>query len=150
MKKFILLFAVLSSYFVVHAQATVQSVAGVYQRNLINTTDNNIIYTLNLKADGTFEFHSYDKFQLGTPKNSRFNERNQYAKGSWKLDEKVVTFSTASTDFDEKFTLDFDTSKARFISKHPRDKSDKVVETALRFYESKIFWIEHLYILKID
>ena len=145
MKNFTLLLTLLSSSFVVNAQATVHDVAGTYKRDLSNTPPHIIIYTLTLNADGTFQFHSYDKNDRGIPP-----ERNKYAKGTWTLDKKVVSFSTSSTDFDEKFTLDFNTSKARFISKHPRDKSDKVVETALRFYESEIFWIQSLSISKIE
>ncbi|MEO7282461.1 MAG: hypothetical protein ACOH2D_14545 [Gelidibacter sp.] len=150
MKNLILLITVLSSSFVVNSQVTVNDVAGTYERKLSNTSPHIINYTLNLNADGTFHFHSYDKIQLGTPNKPRSNERSSYAKGTWTLAEKVVSFSTSASDFDEKFTLDFDTSKARFISKHPRDKSDKVVETALRFYESQIDWIHSLYILKIE
>ena len=149
MKIFIFLLTILSSSVVVNAQLTVQDVAGTYQRKLSSTGPHIINYTLTLNADGTFYFHAYNKIQQGKPQNPRFNERNSYAKGTWTLDKKVVSFSTSSSDFDEKFTLDFNTSKALFISKHPRDKSDKVVETALRFYESEIDWIQSLYILKI-
>ena len=150
MKNLILLIVVLSSSCMVNAQVTVKDVAGTYERKLSSTSPHIINYTLNLNADGTFNFHSYEKIQLGTPNKQRFNERNSYAKGSWELDKMVVSFLTTSTDFDEKFTLDFNNSKARFISKHPRDKSDKVVETALRFYESQMDWIQPLYILKIE
>ena len=145
MKTFIFLITVLSSSFFVNAQVTIKDVAGTYERKLSSTGSHIINYTLNLNTDGTFHFHSYDKIDRGIPP-----ERNTYAKGTWTLDKKVVSFSTSPTDFDEKFTLDFNNSKARFISKHPRDKSDKVVETALRFYESQIGWINSLYILKIE
>ena len=145
MKNILLLFTLLSSSFVVSAQATVHDVAGIYKRDLSNTPPHIINYTLTLNADGTFQFHSYDKIERSIPP-----ERNNYAKGTWVLDKRVVSFSTSPSDFDEKFTLDFNHSKARFISKHPRDKSDKVVESALRFYESQIDWIQSLYILRIE
>lgn len=143
MKKFLLLITMLSSNFDVNAQFTVKDVAGTYERKLSRTKPHIIYFTLNLNADGTFHFHSYNKIGIQ-------QERNSYAKGMWALDKKVVSFSTSSIDFDEKFTLDFNTSKARFISKHLRDKSDRIVETALQFYESEIFWIQLLHILKIE
>lgn len=150
MKTVMLLFVVLSSTFVSNAQTTVQDVAGIYERKLLKTGPYIINYTLDLNADGTFQFHSYSKIELGGPDKSRTSERNQYAKGTWAMDKKVVTFSTSSTDFDAHFTLDFNNSKARFISKSPRDKSDRVIETALRFYESGVDWIQSVIIFKIE
>lgn len=151
MKKIILLITVLGSSFAGNAQATVQDVAGSYERIFSSTNrPHDIKYNLVLNADGTFQFHSYEKIELGGPDKSRTGERNQYAKGTWTLDKKVVTFSASSTDFDELFTLDFNNSKARFISKSPRDKSDRVIETALRFYESGMDWIQSLTIFKIE
>ena len=105
---------------------------------------------MNLIADSTFEFHSYEKRKLGLPSNKRFNERNQYVTGTCTLYGKVISLSTSANDFDEKYTWDFNNSKAGFISKHPMDKLDKVVETAMRFHESGIFCIEHLHILRIE
>ena len=149
MKKFILLLTVFCLGMVAKAQ-TAQDVAGVYKRVLVNNDSDTIIYTLDLNADGTFQFHSYSKIDLGPPGANRFSERNSYGQGTWSLDKKVVFFDASSSDFDDKLTLDFGASKARFISKHPRDKSDKVVETALQFYESDISWMASVKILKIN
>lgn len=147
MKKFsILLIVLFSSSLLVNAQPTVNDVAGAYSFSLASSSPSHSIeYILNLNADGTFVFHSYDKIESGIP-----TERNKYGKGTWTLDKKVVYFSTSSTDFNEKYTLDFNTSKARFISKHPSDKSDRIIKTALQFYESDIFWIHSLSLLKIE
>ena len=51
--------------------------------------------------------------------------------------------------FDEKYTLDFTNSKARFVTKSPRDKSDKIIKTQLKFLESEIFWMRRIDIDKI-
>lgn len=62
----------------------------------------------------------------------------------------MITFSSnKSEDFDEKYTLDFNKSTARFITKNPRDKSDKIVKTKLQFLESGIFWMERIDIFKV-
>ena len=103
-----------------------------------------IEYSLALNPDGTFLFHSFENHKRGISKG-----KNQYGKGKWKLDGKVVSFFTdKEEDIDEKHTLDFSNSKARFITKPPRDKTDRVVETSLQFFQSGIFWIERLRILK--
>ena len=46
------------------------------------------------------------------------------------------------------YTMNFSNSKARYITKSPRDKSDKVLKTSLRFYESDIFHIKGLELFK--
>jgi hypothetical protein len=44
-------------------------------------------------------------------------------------------------DIDDRHQLDFTGTKARFIIKNPRNLSNKVIKTRLRFYESNIYWI---------
>ncbi len=74
---------------------------------------------------------------------------NKYGKGKWKAEKNIVSFFTDKiSDIDEKHNLDFENSKARFISKSPRDETDKIIKTSLQFFESKIFWIEKLQIFK--
>ncbi|MEY8022178.1 hypothetical protein AB8P51_15195 [Muriicola sp. SD30] len=103
-----------------------------------------IEYTLTLNQDGTFIFHSHRNHKNGIPW-----EENKYGKGSWSLDGKVVSFVTnEQRDLDEKHTLDFSNSKARFITKPLKDKTDRVIKTRLQFFESEISWIERLEILK--
>ena len=43
---------------------------------------------------------------------------------------------------DEKYTLNFTNTKARYITKSPRDASEKEVKNHLRFYNSEISWIK--------
>jgi hypothetical protein len=117
---------------------------GEYYFQAGNEKEHLIEYSLAINPDGTFLFHSYENHQNGIPW-----EKNQYGKGKWNLDGKVVSFFTDKEgDIDEKHTLDFSNSKARFITKPSRDKTDRVVETSLQFFKSGIFWIERLRILK--
>ena len=119
--------------------------AGDYNRTL-NTTENNIFdYKLTLNQDGTFLFHYYSKIKNGIP-----TEVNKYGKGKWTAKDNVITFSSnKQEDFDEKYTLDFNTSKARFVTKNPRDKSDRIIKTKLTFVESEIPWMQRIDIFKI-
>lgn len=100
---------------------------------------------LNLNQDGTFTFHSYSNIKAGIPQIV-----HKYGKGTWSAEGKVVSFFTdIEKDIDEKHTLDFSDSRARFITKPSRDKTDRKIKTRLQFFESKIFWIERLGIFKI-
>lgn len=115
-----------------------QDIAGVYQlkSNSKASNDFELIRTLTLNTDGTFEYYNYRRIENGIPK-----ETHTYGKGTWTQHKKVISFYTAPTDLDDKFTLDFTGAKARFISKSPRDKSDRVIKTSLSFYQSEIPWI---------
>jgi hypothetical protein len=118
--------------------------AGDYNRTLTEEGKHNIEYKLTLNQDGTFVFHSYSKIQGGTPP-----EVNKYGKGKWTSKDNVITFSSNKReDFDDKYTLDFNNSKARFVTKNPKDKTDQVIKTKLTFLESGIFWMKKLDIFK--
>ncbi|KFF19119.1 copper resistance protein NlpE N-terminal domain-containing protein [Flavobacterium hydatis] len=118
--------------------------AGDYNRTLTEEGKHNIEYKLTLNQDGTFLFHSYSKIQEGTPP-----EVNKYGKGKWTSKDNVITFSSnKKEDFDDKYTLDFNNSKARFVTKNPKDKTDQVIKTKLTFLESGIFWMKKLDIFK--
>jgi hypothetical protein len=102
----------------------------------IETTDNNAFeYQLSLSQDGTFSFHYYSKMKHGTPP-----EVNKYGKGKWTVENDLISFfSDKQKDIDKKNTLDFTNSKARFITKSPRDKTDQIIKTRLQFLKSEIF-----------
>jgi hypothetical protein len=51
-------------------------------------------------------------------------------------------------DLEGKYTVNLNNSKARYITKSPINKSDKVVKKALLFYES--FQIKGLELFKIE
>ena len=112
----------------------------------IETTDNNVFeYQLTLSQDGTFSFHYYSKIKNGTPP-----EVNKYGKGKWTVENDLISFfSDKQKDIDKKNTLDFTNSKARFITKSPRDKTDQIIKTRLQFLKSEIFWMVKIEIFKI-
>ena len=118
---------------------------GDYYRSLGQEGNHFIEYKLTLNQDGTFIFHSYTNSKQGIPP-----EVNKYGKGKWIVEGEIMTFfSNKQNDFDEKYTLDFNNSKARFVTKHPRDKTDRIIKTKLQFFDSEIFWIETIEIFKI-
>lgn len=120
-------------------------IVGDYARSLGEEGKHIIEYKLTLNQDGTFEFHWYTKIQGATPP-----EVNKYGKGKWSVKDNLVTFSSnKKEDFDDKYTLDFNNSKARFVTKNPRDKSDKIVKTTLQFLESEISWLQRIAIFKV-
>jgi len=114
------------------AQVLAQS--GVYV-NKPNNSDGAIIkWTLTLNEDGTFLYHFLRDISAISKVNT---EENYYGKGTWILEGKSVILLSKDTDnMDGKYTKNLNNSKARYITKSPRDTSDKVVKTALRFYES--------------
>ena len=144
MKKSILIVFIMALNFSVHAQATAENVSGVYGLTY-DATNALIIDTLTLNADGTFEFHEYDKHENGIPP-----ERNKYGKGNWRLDKTEITFTTGEIDFDEKYTLDFNETKARFITKSPRDNSDREIKTSIQFYKSELSWVVKRLLVEMD
>jgi hypothetical protein len=65
------------------------------------------------------------------------------------MENNVISFfSINKKDIDEN-TLDFSNSKARFITKSPRDKTDQIIKTRLQFLKSEIFWMARIEIFKI-
>lgn len=127
------------------SSAQSSSFAGDYTRSLSEKGKHEIEYKLTLNPDGTFEFHSYSKMQDGVPP-----EVNKYGKGKWSAKDNVITFSVdKKEDLNEKYTLDFNNSAARFVTKNPRDKSDKIVQTKLKFLESGIFWMKGIDVFKV-
>ena len=119
--------------------------AGDYTRSLSEEGKHIIEYKLTLNQDGTFVFHSYSKMQGGRPP-----EVNKYGKGKWSAKDNMITFSTnKQEDFDEIYTLDFNNSAARCVTKNPRDKSDKIVKTRLVFVASEIPSMQRIDIFKM-
>jgi len=106
--------------------------SGVYVSDH-NHSDGITKWTLTLNEDGTFLYNFYRKVKGGIPA-----EENFYGKGTWILQGKsVILFSKETDNLNGLYTENLNNSKARYITKSPRDTSDKVVKTALRFYESE-------------
>jgi hypothetical protein len=137
MKKIFLLL-VLTIGFSLSAQT--ENYAGTYILHLEGKDASILDYTLHLNTDNTFQFTSFQKLLDTRGEHDKYN----YGKGTWKVENKIIKFTTEKTDLDEKHTLNFSGSTARLIKKSPRDTSEKVVTTSLQFYKSEIFWIANL------
>jgi len=135
MKKTVLLFIV---FFSINLHAQSEKYAGNYKA-IHNFNESGVIeYTLILNLDGTFTFHNYRKISQKNP------EENSYGKGTWKIekDNTLYFYTDVTADLDDKYTLDFSNTKARYHTKSPRDKTDKMVKTKLHFYDSEIPWVK--------
>jgi len=142
MKKVVLLFIVIFS---ITLQAQTNKYAGTYEATFDINNEGVITYTLVLNPDGTFTFHNYRQIDPSKPK------ENSYGKGSWIIekDNTLCFFTNTSTDIDDKYTIDFTNTKARYHTKSPRDKTDKMVKTKLHFYDSEIPWLKGWKLFKI-
>lgn len=123
----------------------VDKVVGNYKFKVGNGDSALSEYELTLNQDGTFFFHYHSNIKRGNPP-----EVNQYSKGKWTIENNVISFfSDKQKDLDEKYTLDFTNSKARFIIKSPRDTTNQIIKTSLQFLKSDIFWIARIKMFKV-
>lgn len=122
------------------------TVIGTYVLTLGTKENDTFEYKLTLSQDSTFYFHYYSNIKRGIPP-----EKHKYGKGKWRQQKNVISFRTdKKSDLDEKHTLDFTNSKARFIIKSPRNKTESVIKTRLLFLESDIFWMKNIAMLKLE
>ncbi len=129
------------------------SQVGTYIHHPKNNDGTVIKWTLNLNADGTFQYHFLRDLSAVSKVN---NEENFRCDGTWKLEGKSIIFSSEEVEIvntnkeghQHKSTLNFNGTKARYITKSPRDTSNRIIKTALLFYESETFHIEGLKLFK--
>ena len=118
---------------------------GNYKLTLNAKDSSSFEYEVTLSEDGTFTFYYHSNIKQGIPP-----ESTKYGKGNWTIKNNVISFSSdKQKDLDEKFTLDFTNTKARFVTKSPRDTSDKIIKTQLRFLDSEILWMRRIDLDKI-
>lgn len=130
--------------FFIFSNAFAQS--GVYINEPKNSDGTKIKWKLTLEEDGTFLYHFLRDLSAISKANT---EENYYGKGTWILEGKsVILLSKKEDELKGQYSLNLNNSKARYITKSPRDKSDKVIKTALRFYESETFHIKGLELFK--
>ena len=137
MKKLFLLLIITIGF---SLSAQTENYAGTYILHLEGKDGNILDYKLQLNQDNTFMFVSFQKLLDTRGEHDKYS----YGKGTWKVENKIIKFTTEKMDLDEKHILNFSGSTARLIKKSPRDTSEKVVPTSLQFYKSEIFWIANL------
>jgi len=97
--------------------------AGDYEVRYETDKGEVIEYTLSLQTNGMFLFHFYRHLGKAKP------EENYYGRGKWNDDKNLISLYTdVKNDIDDTHTLNFNNSKARIISKSPRDKSTKIIK----------------------
>lgn len=120
-------------------------VTGNYQQSTKTQEGNLIEWKLTLNENGTFFFQYYSNLKFEIP-----SEKTIYGKGTWVMKNNVISFfSDREKDIDEKNTLDFTNSKARFITKSLKNKTNQIIKTRLQFLKSELFWMAKKEIFKI-
>ncbi|MGK0377060.1 hypothetical protein [Patiriisocius sp. Uisw_017] len=127
--------------FLISAQA--ETYADLYNQ-VINTDDGvSILYSMELKKDGTFTFRFLRQLSKSQPK------ENKYAKGTWSIgSNNVLEFKTNTSEMDEKYTLNLNDTKARYISKSSRNLSKGEFPNYLQFYDSSISWVKSMKLVR--
>jgi hypothetical protein len=129
---------------------TTDDVSGVYSKGFETTSESSKFNTstkftrsLTLSPNGRFEYHNFRQLKGQ-------EEEHWWARGNWRLEGKVVFFTTTKDDINDQFTIDFNNTKARFFKKSPRSKSPKIQPTYIRFFESDYSLTKNLKLPKTD
>ncbi|WP_133240857.1 hypothetical protein [Marixanthomonas spongiae] len=140
MKKILLLLIAIFAIALTSAQTA--SIEGEYGKRTETDVGSVLEYTLSLKPDGTFTFHFYRNIDATQPK------EHLYGRGTWELVRKDILFhSDETTDMDEKYTLDFSDTKARFIKKPSKNRNATEKVAYFLFYDSQLPMIKGLKLL---
>jgi len=142
MKQVLTVFLIAIGSFTLTAQT--DSYTGTYERYIAPTNAGARTRTLILNPDGTFTFSEHRAKHPSQP------EELKSGKGTWKVEKPNVIYFYVDEekDMDNAHVLNFNNSKARFTQKSPRDKSDRIIPTSIRFYDSEISWIKGMKLLK--
>lgn len=143
MKNFLILFSIIFTSIV---QAQSEIYVGTYEKNYkINNGDFHH-YRISLNPDGTFTFQSHSIISKRIP-----SEKKEFGKGSWSADKNIITLTTDSEkDLDKIYTVDLSNTKAKYVSKSPRNKSNRIIPNTLKFYQSDISWIKGKELLQLN
>ena len=140
------IFSILILLFNLTIYSQVDYAAGDYLLSFKSKNGDLNQWKLNLIGNGTFLFHYYSNVKFEIP-----NEKNKYGKGKWAIKNNLISFiADKEKDLDEKYTLNFNNSKARFIIKSQRNKTNQIIKTRIKFLESDIFWMKGTEIFKIE
>jgi hypothetical protein len=140
------IFSILILLFNLTIYSQVDYAAGDYLLSFKSKNGDLNQWKLNLIENGTFLFHYYSNVKFEIP-----NEKNIYGKGKWTIKNNLISFiADKEKDLDEKYTLNFNNSIARFIIKSQRNKTNEIIKTRIKFLESDIFWMKGTEIFKIE
>jgi len=126
-----------------------QNIAGEYEKISISGS---VQCLLKLHPNGTFHFDSYSVKQIEGNLSIKGNlpaEPSISGRGTWSAENDVIYFATnPDMDIDHNSTLNFNDTKAKFKNESSRNSSDEKAIAKLEFFESGIFWIEGLELIK--
>ncbi|WP_431133296.1 hypothetical protein [Psychroserpens mesophilus] len=139
MKSIILTFILLFNAFT----AFTQNVEGTYSNEWISDIGEGMIYTITLEDDGSFTFYYTRKYIGGIP------DKNVAVEGTWTLDGRLLILDTdVESPEESEFASELDSNKARFVSYSPRHHKYDEVEPSLEFYESDVFYLKDMDLIK--
>lgn len=117
---------------------------GMYSKNPNLKDGNEIFWTIELKADGTFKYHFFRDVRAVSIENKEVE--NFYAYGTWILEDiHTIAFYADTTKRNDE---NLNNSKARYITKSPRDNTDRIIIPSLRFFKSESSYIKGLQLFK--
>ncbi len=145
MKYFILSF-LLTTTLTTSAQS--EKFSGTYGFYFHSEKQGTIEWKLNLNKDGLFSFY-FDRDLKASINPKLSNEKpdqrdHQAARGTWTSKKNHIYFHTQEADIDSTYNLNFNNFKAFHKSKHPRDKSNRIIIPSILFLEADVFWIKRL------
>lgn len=98
---------------------------------------------LTLNPDGTFLLLSESYIEERMPR-----ERKEFGKGTWTSDKRLIFLKAEESDIDDKHVLNLNNTKLRYITKSPRDKSNRDIKTSVRIIDTEIFWLKGRTLIK--
>lgn len=129
-----------------------QNVAGEYEKV---SESGSVEFLLKLNPDGTFQFDSYSVRQIdGAVLNINSKKTlptgiGLSGKGTWSEERNVIHFKTNPTiDISYKNTLDFNATRAMFVLESSIKLLKEKELAEIDFFDSEIFWIEGLELIK--
>ena len=116
---------------------------GNYTREIKTNEGGKISYNLVLEQDSTFTLTYYRK--LATDR----AEKTTHCEGNWKLLNAKKIELIANTDlFNTPDFINLEDTKAHYITKSLRDKSDRKVPTILKIYQTNVPWFKGIVLEK--
>jgi hypothetical protein len=70
-------------------------------------------------------------------------------RGTWSMDGHLLVLQTKNANNDDpKIANGLDLNKARFMSVSPRNQKFNLAKSSLKFYESDIFYVKNMELIK--
>jgi len=132
MKQFFLILLLISS---LGANAQTEDFSGTYVFYNKSLKGEIVDYKIQLNKDQTFIFTSYVYNGL--------NEYRSNGKGTWKVENKTLKFTTEPADINKEYTLNF----TNLFSNNEKEIKEKIKKYISNYIITNILKIKHLLIL---